>query len=390
MTRRFQESIIEHGPNPTRVEEGRVINVNMKRWTLDVRTRESQRTYYDIKWSSPYLHFAEGEGINFMPEVGAKVMVCRPATSDPFVLCFVTPFERLARQPDESGETPEAESYATDGTSQNADVSYRAGRPYLQQGDIHISTRDGNAIWLRRGGIVEIGSTAVAKRLYIPLLNYLRDVCENYDLQTAGGHMSWTVTRSDVDPEDEATAVLTYLSRNTAQDSNGTVVLQIGHVDDTKRLRLSIAPNSIDPQTLEVSGSAVYTLDIDEEGTVTETTEKDYDLTVSGEVSWEVSGSATFQYSSDVSETVSGDKSITISGDHSLSAGSSTESMSNKTIDSSDINLGGSASKKVVIATNSLIGFISGHTHDVYGSVTGTPKNILMPAQYTANKVKAE
>lgn len=401
MTRPHSDSIIERGANSTRIEEGRITNVNMARWTIDARTRESQRTYYDIKWSSPYLHFNSGEGINFMPEVGAKVMVCRPASSDPFVMCFVTPHEESARQADETGAVPPVDNHPTgnegsvdddgDAGTGPANVTFRAGRPALQQGDIHLSTRDGNQIWLHRGGVVEIGSTAISKRLYIPLLNFIRDSCENYELLTAGGTLSWTVERNDQNSDDEAMAILSIVGRNAAQDTNASVMLQMGHVDDTKKLRLVVAPKNINPQTLEVSGSAVYTLDVDEEGTVVEGVKKDWNLTVEGEVTWDVTGSVTYTYGSNVTETISGNQETTVTGNHTLDAASSTERLSGgKSIDSSDINLGGTAVMKVVIASTALISYIQTHKHTAFGVLTSPPDMQIPALAYSAKKVKAQ
>ncbi len=393
MTRRFRESIAEHGPNPVRIEEGRIINVNMKRWTADVRTRESQRTYFDVQWSSPYFHFAGGEGIFFMPEVGAKVKVCRPSDTDPFIMCFVTPFERSARQADETGEVPPSSNpTSTEAEESSSDVTYRAGRPYLQQGDIMLKTRDGNAIWLRRGGVVEIGSTKISKRLYIPILNYIRDICENYSMWTAGGLLSWVVTRSDTNPEDEATAVLTVAARNVAQDEKASALIRIGHVDDTNRLRVVIAPRNIDARTFEVSGDAVYSLDIDQDGNVTEAVKKDVDYTVEGDLTWNITGSATFNHDGDVEHQIGGGLTVDVGGEHSLEASSSTERISgSKTIDCSSIKLGGAgATTPMMLANLAIITFISGHTHPVNGPNTGPPTGAPPPNSYQAQKVRGQ
>ena len=385
MTRRHADSVIERGPNPVRIEEGRISNVNMARWTADVRTRESQRTYYDLTWSSPYLHFHSGEGISFMPEVGAKVMVCKPCYSDPFIMSFVTPSERYTRQEGSTNTT------TSDTTSEEAgtDVTYRAGRPRLQQGDLLLSTRDGNRIWLRRGGVVEIGSTRIAKRFYIPLLNYIRDVCENYDLWSAGGTMRWTVTRSDEDPDDLAYGVLSIAAKNAAQDAMATVGLKIGHVDDTSRLRISVAPGGVSPNDGDVT-SAVYTLEVDDEGSRSEDVGKNADLTVAENLTWTVTGSGVLTFGDGLTMSVSGDHVVAVNGAHSLTADSSVERISGqKVIDSSDVIIGGpSARDGFVLATLAFAQFVSGHTHEILGSSTGPPTPGLMEPQYKSNHVK--
>jgi len=392
MPRAARDSIVERGANRVRIEEGRILNVNMRRWTADVRTRESQRTYLDVQWSNPYFHFAGGEGIFFMPEVGAKVMVCRPSSSDPFIMAFTTTFERGARQPDDTGDTPAVSEHSTDPAPDegNDSVTFRSGRPYLQQGDIMLRTRDKNHIWLRRGGVLEVASTALSKRLYIPLLNYIRDICENYSMWTAGGALSWTVERSDTDPDDEARAVLSIAARQNAQDELASVSVQIGHVDDTKRMRVVIAPQAINTRTFEVTGEASYTLDIDEEGTVESFAKKDDKREIQGELEWQIRGQSTYRYSGGLTEEITGDHNVSVSGNHTMEASSSTERCSaGKVIEAASVDLGAQGGRQVVVATEAFMAFMAGHTHPVSGSATGIPVPSLPPIAFTSKRVKA-
>ena len=55
--------MIQRGINPTSVEGGRIINVDMAHWTVDIRTSHSQRQILDAQLGAPYLHFHSGEGI---------------------------------------------------------------------------------------------------------------------------------------------------------------------------------------------------------------------------------------------------------------------------------------------------------------------------------------
>lgn len=289
-------------------------------------------------------------------------MVCMPGDGTPFILCFITPHERPDADEDDG-------SGATDGTTgedeeeARSTVSFKAGRPNLQQGDIMIRTRDGNGVWFRRGGVVEVGATSIAKRIYIPLLNYIRDFCENYELSTGGGRLSWNVARSDQNPDDEAAAVLGIMGRDMAQHEFGTVAVQIGHVDETKRLRIEIAPQKVHPVDLTVSDGSVFILEIDEEGSLTSNAGKDCTIEIGGEQSVTVSGSATHTYSSGLTEDITGDQATTVSGSHSLEATSSSETLSaDKTIDAPSIKLGGSAVNHLVMAEPFLPWFV-GHTH---------------------------
>lgn len=383
MARQHGNSIITHGLDQVIIEEGRIINVNMKRWTADVRSEVNQSEFLDLQWGNPYLHFTNGEGIFAMPEVGAKCMVCRPSDSSPFILCFTTTFERNLSA---SEEESQGERDLSEGEEQsNANISFAAGRPNLQQGDIMLRGRDGNQIWLRRGGVVEIGSTHISKRIYIPLLNYIRDFCENYSLQTFGGDLSWTVKRVDDDPDGEAKAVLKVAAKQAAQDEKASVSLRIGTVTEDDRFDLTVAPTSINMETFEVDGGPLYQMKIDDEGSVTITTKKDATITVEGDLSETVEGSATYSYQGGHTVDVSGDQDISVSGGHKLTASSSEESITGgKTITASSIELGGSGSQPICLFP-ALNAWLASHAHPPTG---GPPTSPPPPFQTNITKAK--
>jgi hypothetical protein len=385
MTRPFAESVVEQGLNSVRVEEGRVLNVNLKRWTVDVRASSTGRAYLDVTWGNSYLHFTEGEGIFCMPEVGAKVKICRPSDSDPFVMCFTAPMERRSGGEQGGLQTDPQES---DGGS---DVTFRAGRPPLQQGDIMLRTRDGNQVWLHRGGVVEIGATSVSKRLYIPLLNYIRDLCENYELWTGGGALSWTTTRSDQNPEDEAFAVLGIACRRASQDALASVALRMGRVDETKRFRLEIAPQLINPRTFETQSDPVYVMEIDEEGVIDEEA-KDWNLTLNGELDWTISSSMSVSVEGNISWEGRGNHELKVQGKSTQEMQAlSIRSQTSAVIDCPNIQLGGpGATTPAVLASPALIAYIVGHIHPISGPSTGPPSPTVLPLQYQAQKIRGQ
>lgn len=397
MPRPFRNSMIQRGVNPVIIEDGRIINVDMVHWTVDVRTMHSQRQLLDMQVGAPYLHFAAGEGIFAMPEVGAKVKTCMPSDSAPFVLCFCTTFEREGQPANDEGQTttrPTTET-SSEGGDAPSEVTFRAGRPKLQQGDIMLRCRDGNQIWLHRGGVVEIGATWIAKRYYIPLLNTVRDIAENWEALTIAGDMMWHVERADSSQssdtrQDEAT--FTLMAKNFAQDQYASVFVRAGHVDDTKRFRIIVAPNSIDTRTGEVTDGSVFTMDIDEEGNVDVTAEKDVNVTINGELSQTVDGDADYVYGSNKTVNVSGNSEETISGSHKLEAASSEERISgSKTITCPSIKLGSSgASTPVVLATPQVIKFFLAHKHTVVGSSTLGPTTPVALNSLAARKVSGE
>lgn len=389
--------MVQRGVNSVLIEEGRIINVDMAHWTVDVRTMHSQRLLLDMQVGAPYLHFAAGEGIYAMPEVGAKVKTCSPSDGSPFILCFITTFEREGQPQSDEGQTttrPTTETSSDTGDAPS-EVTFRAGRPKLQQGDIMMRCRDGNQIWLHRGGVVEIGATWIAKRFYIPLLNTVRDIAENWEALTLAGDMTWHVERADSSQDRESRgdeATFTLMAKNTAQDQYATVLVRAGHVDDSTRFRMVIAPNLIDMRTGEAQSGSVFTMDISDSGSVDMTVSENVSVTIEGDLDQTVNGDATYEYGSNRTSNVSGDSSDTISGSHRLEAASSEERIDGtKTITCPSIKLGSSgASKAVVLATPAVIQFFLAHTHAVIGSVTDRPTVPVSEAMLSARKVCGE
>jgi hypothetical protein len=387
MTRPHSNSSVERGPNAVWIETGQIINVDMAHWTVDVRTKNTHRQLLDKQVCAPYLHFNQGEGIFCMPEVGAKCMVCSPSDDEPFVLCFITAFER-----EPSGEVSTQSEEGGDEEGQ-AEVTFRAGRPKLQQGDLMMRTRDGNQLWLHRGGMVEIGATHMAKRVYIPISNMIRDVFENYEARSTAGDMVWRTYRADTDPDGNARAVFSLAARSYAQDKKSSVLIEAGNVIDSDgeegavHLRCIVAPNNISVDTGEVTGTAVYEFDVNADGDVNVSVGGDITMQVDGTFDLTVDGDGTLTFG-DLTQQINGDFSTTVSGNHTLSASRSVEDISGaKIIDSPTIKLGGSgASDKVALMTANMISFGS-HTHQVLGPNTGPPSTPMIPNLSSARKV---
>jgi hypothetical protein len=188
-TSKFRNSMTSQaGHVEAKICQGRIVNINLVKWTVDVVAQFDRKRYFNIQVSSPYLHHANGEGIYVMPEVNATVMVCMPSDdTPPFVMCFVMPTETVDTSTDDApmGTTSHAQP-AVNPTG----ASFAAGRQ-ANPGDIWLRTRDNNFVILRRGGVLQVGSTPLAQRIYIPLNNQVMDVSENYEHQNSGGAMTW-------------------------------------------------------------------------------------------------------------------------------------------------------------------------------------------------------
>lgn len=193
MAHAFRNSMTHKaGTDPTQTMQCKILNVNIVNWTVDVVTVFDKKRYFDIQVASPYLHFNAGEGIYVVPEVGALCHVCLPGdSSPPFIQGFVAPLE--IRTETGSEEAPVGTRSRGDQVPHNTDASFAAGRHPAKPGDIIIKTRDGNFLILHRGGILQIGATEVAQRIYTPIGNRVVDFVENYEMQSVAGTLSWRV-----------------------------------------------------------------------------------------------------------------------------------------------------------------------------------------------------
>lgn len=174
MTTRFRNSFTHKaGLDSADVIECKVVNVNAKAWTVDVRSTYDRKTYLGIQVLSPYAHYSNGEGIYCMPEIGAKCMVCLTSDSSaPCVLGFVMPHQT-----------------STEG--QSSSVNFDGGRPTSKPGDIVLRTRDNNFVILHRGGVLQIGASELSQRIFIPLGNLMMDISERYEHHNAAGSIVW-------------------------------------------------------------------------------------------------------------------------------------------------------------------------------------------------------
>ena len=187
------------GGGPAFIHEARVIDVNYVTWTVDVRTQFDQKFFPDVQVCSPYMHANRGEGIYAMPEVNAKCYVCLPSDGPPpFILGFIMPMETS-----EDVEGDDETEAAKEKTGTTTGAVFSGGRSRAKPGDITIKGRDGNFITLHRGGVLQIGSTELAQRLYIPLGNIVTDISQQYEHHNTGGSINWGLSTSGTDQNPE-------------------------------------------------------------------------------------------------------------------------------------------------------------------------------------------
>lgn len=192
MSKRFRTTQMHQaGTDPAMIMQGRVINVNIPNWTVDVAATFDRKRFMDIQVGTPYAHYSAGEGFSIVPDIGAQCMVCVPGDSaPPFVMCFVMPHELVNTA---ATDAPSGTRSHGNTPANASDASYAAGRPLPQLGDISVKGRDGNFLTLHRGGVLSIGATSVAQRMYIPLGNLVTDISGNYQHFNSGGSHTWSI-----------------------------------------------------------------------------------------------------------------------------------------------------------------------------------------------------
>lgn len=173
--------------------EGRIIDLNMPRWTVDFVSQFDQKFYLNVQVGSNYMHPNRGEGIYAFPEIGSKCHLCIPSDGPPpFILDFIMPQETI---PDASTEEAPAGTQSQGGETQgpSTDATFAGGRKRPKPGDIIIKGRDGNFAILHRGGVLQLGANSLAQRIYIPLNSIIKDISQNYHHHNVGGSINWAV-----------------------------------------------------------------------------------------------------------------------------------------------------------------------------------------------------
>lgn len=334
------------------IQHGKVVDVDIDRYTLTVSTEFTKKIVSDISFATPYQHAANGEGIYVMPEVGSLVWLCEPSDGGmPFVLAW---------------------------SSAQSEGDYKARKRDLNPGDIFLGTRDENFLILRRGGIVQIGGGPLSQRLYLPVNNAIRDFCENYHLSTLGGDLEWSVQRSETDTDGKRPASLTLSARQYANDKNPIAQLKIGshEGDDPTILTLVVKESPGDGAATKISLSLL------KDGTVRWDVQKD--------VFWIVKGKMDVSVTSDV--TVKTQASMTLEALTPFQAKGATATLEATTgpatvkapaqilLDAQQVNAGGaSAQIPVMLASPTFLTWLATHAHNIITPVPATPTGPPIP-----------
>jgi hypothetical protein len=227
----------------------RVIDVNMSRYTVTVRTEGGKRLYPDLPIGSPYAHHQRGEGFYVVPDVGAMCWIAVEGSGGtPVVLAFGTPPKLInASNTDNPDATPQ------EGDEAAASYGYR--RPKRRPGEFGFAARDGSFLHFRRGGTVELGAGGACQRIFLPLTNLITDISENYQQWTAAGRLVFDTDRTEGSPGDDAKAKWRLMVKKLGVDEEASVLVEAGHLGDN-RFRIAIGDNEVNLKTGEFTGTS--------------------------------------------------------------------------------------------------------------------------------------
>ncbi len=275
------------------IEEATVVDVNKANYTVSVITRHTSKRFDDLQVALPYFHNENGEGVYFLPEVGAVCQIFRGSdTTPPFIMGFIA--IPAVRESDDGTPTRST----TEGGS-TTDVSFRGRRLDILPGDIFMTTRDENFVLLRRGGVLQLGATDIAQRVYIPINNFIKDFCENYSMDTFGGNVRWSVERQENDPGGDAPCSYVFHMNEHAQDEKASFRVRHfpaqGPEGGEKQVwEVVVAPKKVNTETGAYEDET-YTMLITMDGTKTEFVGASYSIRVTQNYSVEADGDVTLK-----------------------------------------------------------------------------------------------
>ena len=333
---------------PAFVESARVMSVDAMNYSVDILTDPPEQRYWgDLPFASPYTHHQGGEGIYVMPEVGARCWICWPSDAlGPFVLAYGP--------------------YAS--ADEAASHRWRSGREELRPGDIYLGTRDRNGIVIRRGGVLQVMSTPLAQRMYIPINNLIRDFCQNYGMHAFGGDLTWEVGTPADNAYGDRETVWRLRAKEKADDPSIVCDLSLGHHDEDVALELFVYSDGTDEH------SQVAHLTIDKAGVVTWALEDSFNIVTQKDFSVEATENVSM-VATQLME-LDGKQGVTL---QSTSAGVKLLAKGNIELGDSGlvvtpegkIEVGAGGTEPLVLG-NQLVSWLLGHNHALSGTLAGT------------------
>ena len=189
------------GVTPARTLEATVVGIDKATYRVTVKYNHVPGGAPDVRLTSMYSHAAEGEGGDIFPEIGANCYVGFPSEPDgrPYILAYVMPPTNIAGDQGTRGEK--------------------------NGGDFVFSTRDGNTVALRRGGLVQISASPLCQRFYVPVGNIIRDLFAQREDVSLLGRMEWVHGETGSGSKTKATYRLEL--KDAVEDTFPTVELEV-------------------------------------------------------------------------------------------------------------------------------------------------------------------
>jgi len=216
--------------------KAKIMAVDKVKWTCTVLPEGGQGAPNTDIPINPILIGEDGRGMYYLPEVGSIVWLAELPTYGFFILMGSSlPY-------DGSGEDE----------TKSLDADHRMGRPRLEPGDMTMTGQPGSEVLVRKNGVVEIGSSYMSRRYYLPLEYFIRDFTKKYEMITAGGGYSfktddfaqnWGSFTTQMNTDPDSTNGLEEVSvakmptkfnltvKEFAQDKDPVLELSVGRID---------------------------------------------------------------------------------------------------------------------------------------------------------------
>lgn len=172
----------QEGLVPAVIQRAVVTAVDPDAYTMSVSTVVGKRHFEFMPIPSVYAHPFSAEGVHVMPDIGAELWIAVPSDggSRAFPLLYQPSVNDLA--------------------------SMAGARPRLSPGDVVLQGREGNALRVRRGGVVEIESSPTCRTIFLPREGKIVSIAEATSLFTLGGSAEWYVGEPDELPSGDRVA----------------------------------------------------------------------------------------------------------------------------------------------------------------------------------------
>lgn len=170
---------IASGYGSTRIFRGKILSVDKVKHTVTVQG-ENNELHEGIACMPKYMS-GDGTGSFLTPEVNGIVWLCTPSSdATPFILGHAV--------------VPKQTEAGDDNEDPN---DYRMNRPVLNEGDEMVASRDSGYIIMRKGGMLEVAASQMARTFWIPVENLIQSFCENFVVDTPGGSLSMLIRDED-------------------------------------------------------------------------------------------------------------------------------------------------------------------------------------------------